>query len=126
MRKRARALFLSACLALSLMVPAQAANTELAINAPDELPDVGETFTVTVDISNNPGISVAEFTLSYDKSSLECINVIMGSVLKNALSATNPKADEGAMVAAASATEQTGDGTLATFAFRVKDREALE
>lgn len=119
MRKRAHALFLSACLALSLMVPAQAANTELAINAPDELPDVGETFTVTVDISDNPGLAAVKLTLGFDESVVDCVDVISGSVLKGALAATNPDAKDGAIIAAASAQDKTGDGTLVTFEFEV-------
>ena len=126
MRKKAHALFLSVCLALSLAVPAQAANTELAINAPDELPDVGEKFAVTVDISNNPGIAAAEFTLTFDDNVVECVQVVMGASFAGMLSAANPKADEGAMLAAVSTTEQTKDGTLATYVFRVLSNDDAE
>lgn len=119
MRKRAHALFLSVCLALSLAVPAQAANTELAINAPDELPDVGETFTVTVDISDNPGLAAVQFTLDFDDSVVDCVSARTGEVLKGTLSATNPDAPDGAIIAAASMDVQTADGTLATFIFKV-------
>jgi len=119
LRKRAHALFLSACLALSLAVPVQAANTELAVNAPDELPDVGETFTVTVDISDNPGFSALEFTLTYDDDVLKCISADADKILANAMAVTNPDIPGNAIVAAATANHIRGDGALATFTFQV-------
>jgi len=119
LRKRVSALILSICMALSLTTMAQAAGAELTVNAPDELPAVGETFTVTVDISGNPGITAAQFTLTFDESVLECADVNTGSALNGAMAATNPSADKGAVVAAASAREMTADGALATFSFKV-------
>ena len=121
MRKRAHALLLSVCLALSLAVPAQAANTELEIKAPDKLPDVGETFSVTVDVSDNSGFAALELTLGYDKSVVKCLSAYTGTALSSAASAVNTAAEEGVIVVAASARNMTADGTLATYVFQVVD-----
>jgi len=115
-----RALWLALCLALTLAVPVRAAGTVLTVNAPDTLPGVGKTLTVTVDISGNPGISTAQFTLTYDKSMLECTGIEPGAMLDGAQVASNFKGREGAMIAAASDGELTGNGELAVFTFKVK------
>lgn len=120
MRKRVRALWLTLCLALTLVVPVRAAETVLTVNAPDTLPGVGKTLTVTVDISGNPGVSSVQFTLTYDKSMLECTGIEPGAVLNGTQVASNFKGREGAMIAAASDGELTGDGELAVFTFKVK------
>lgn len=119
MRKRVRALFLASCLALSLAVPAQAAKTEIKIQTPDELPAVGETFTVTVDISDNPGLAAVQFTLAFDESVVDCTNVKVGEILREGLFAANANAESGAIVSAASLEEMTQDGSLATYSFLV-------
>lgn len=119
MRKRVRALFLASCLALSLAVPAQAAKTEIKIQTPDKLPAVGETFTVTVDISDNPGLAAVQFTLAFDESVVDCTSAKIGEVMKGALSATNPDSDTGAIIAAATTSDKVIDGTLAEFEFTV-------
>ena len=46
-----------------LSLPAYAAGTSLKIDAPASLPAVGETFTVKVDISGNPGLCAAQYRL---------------------------------------------------------------
>jgi len=119
LRKRVRALFLASCLALSLTVPAQAAKAEIMIQAPDELPAVGESFTVTVDISDNPGLAAMQFTLTFDERIVDCTSAKIGEVMKGALSATNPDSDTGAIIAAATTSDKVDDGTLAEFEFTV-------
>lgn len=120
MRRKCLTLLLLLCLCLSLMPTALAANTEIQVNPPGELPEVGKTFTVTVDVSGNTGFAALELTLGYDKSVVECVNAYTGTVLASAASAVNPSASEGAIVVAASARNMTKNGTLATYVFRVK------
>ena len=102
-----------------LNLPVLAAGTSLKIDAPASLPAVGETFTVTVDISGNPGLCAAQYTLTFDGTVVECVSASVGDVLRGTLSATNPSASDGARVAAASVDPATGDGSIGVFTFRV-------
>lgn len=120
MRKRVRALLLVVCLVLGLMIPAKAAGTVLEVDAPETLLGIGETFTVTVNISGNPGINAVQMTLAYDETVLDCTRARVGDALSGSLSAANPDASDGARVAAASVDALTEDGVLATFTFTVK------
>lgn len=113
---------LSLCICLSMIPTAMAAGTEIKVMPPGQLPAVGETVTVEVAITGNPGIAAAQFTLAYDTVVLECTAAEVGSVLQGTLAATNTEALSGAAVVAASSTEKMGDGTLATFTFRVIGR----
>ena len=114
----ARILVLSLLVSL-LCVHAAAAGTSVRIDAPETLPAVGETFTVTVDISGNPGLCAAQYTLTFDGTVVECVSASVGDVLRGTLSATNPSASDGARVAAASVDPATGDGSIGVFTFRV-------
>ena len=102
-----------------LNLPVLAAGTSLKIDAPASLPAVGETFTVKVDISGNPGLCAAQYTLTFDGTVVECVSASVGDVLRGTLSATNPSASDGARVAAASVDPATGDGSIGVFTFRV-------
>lgn len=100
---------------------------ELRLTAPADLPRAGESFTVTVDLTGNPGFSAVQFTLPYDQEAMECTSANTGDLLKGALAAGNPAADEGAIIAAASLSEIQGDGRLAVFTFAAKrDLTALD
>ena len=98
---------------------ASAAGTEIIVTPSTDSPKVGDTFTVSVALDGNPGVAAVEFALAFDKTVLECTDVETGTVLQGMMSATNPNAKDGAIVAAASATNKTKDGTLATFTFKV-------
>lgn len=102
-----------------LSLPAYAAGTSLKIDAPASLPVVGETFTVKVDISGNPGLCAAQYTLAFDKTVVTCVSASMGDVLKGTLSAANPDAADGAIVAAAATSPAKGDGSIGVFTFKV-------
>ncbi len=121
MRKRNRILcaLLAALLAAVLSLPAAAAETSLIISAPETLPAVGETFTVTVTISGNPGLCAAQYTLAFDPSVVRCESASVGELLRNTFSAANPSAEAGAIVAAATVTPATGDGSVGVFTFQV-------
>lgn len=102
-----------------LSLPAYAAGTSLKIDAPVSLPAVGETFTVKVDISGNPGLCAAQYTLAFDKTVVTCVSASVGDVLKGTLSAANPDAADGAIVAAAATSPAKGDGSIGVFTFKV-------
>lgn len=106
-------------LAVLLAMPASAAGTSLSISVPEILPDVGETFSVAVEISGNPGLCAAQYTLVYDDTLLACENAQAGEVLSGALSVVNPNASDGAIVAAVAIAPVTGDGSIGVFTFRV-------
>ncbi len=91
------------------------------VHVPSDLPKVGETFEISVEISNNPGFSAIQFTLSYDSTLMECTRVITNDLLNNALAAANPSAPDGAKVAAASVDSIEGDGLLATYKFTARE-----
>lgn len=120
--RKISAWLLAAALALTLLPTAFAADDAvITVHVPDGGVRAGDTFTVTVDISGNPGFSAAQFTLTYDHDALECTGIGIGDVLQGMMSATNPDArGTGAIVAAASVNESTGDGQLATFYFTAK------
>ena len=117
--KRYLSWLLAACLCLSLMPTALAAGTELNVTAPEKLPAVGETFTVTVDVSGNTGFTALELTFGYDKEVVKCLDASIGTALRGTISATNPNASAGAKIAAASTSEVKADGTLVTLTFEV-------
>lgn len=121
MRKRNRILcvLMAALLAAALSLPAAAEGTSLIISAPEALPAVGETFTVTVTISGNPGLCAAQYTLAFDASVVRCESASVGELLRNTFSATNPNGKDGAIVAAATVTPATGDGSVGVFTFQV-------
>ena len=102
-----------------LNLPVLAAGTSLKIDAPASLPAVGETFTVKVDISGNPGLCAAQYTLAFDKTVVTCVSASVGDVLKGTLSAANPDAADGAIVAAAATSPAKGDGSIGVFTFKV-------
>lgn len=116
---RAAAALLLAAIILLPGLPARAAETTLTVTVPETLPAVGETFTVTVDLSGNPGLCAAQYTLAFDQSVLSCESAQVGDVLRGTFSATNPQGPEGAIVAAATTTPVTKDGTVGVFTFRV-------
>ena len=119
MKKRIPALLLAVMLLLALPVSVSAAGATLSIRGPNEAPDVGETFTVTVEISGNPGMLSAQFTLKYDQDHLSCTKVKQGSAIEDAMFAGNPNGSDGARMAAAAAEPVNGDGELCVFTFKV-------
>ena len=95
----------------------------MTVTAPDKLPAVGETFTITVDLSGNTGLSALQLKLGYDDSIVECTGVENGDLVGGMLSASNPhgtRGGTGAILAAASTDAVKRDGSLVTFTFKVK------
>ena len=118
-RNRILALSVVLLLALQLLTPlACAAGATVTVTAPDKLPAVGETFTITVDLSGNTGLSALQLKLGYDDSIVECTGVENGDLVGGMLSASNPhgtRGGTGAILAAASTEAVKRDGSLVTF-----------
>lgn len=108
-----------------LTISAFAAGTTLTVVSPETIPGVGGTFTVQVAIAGNPGLQSAQYTLSYDKSVVECQKVKLGSVLADSVSAKNPNADIGAIVSCAATEEMTDDGVMSEYTFKVLSSEKV-
>ena len=119
LKKRISMLLASLMLISVLQVSALATGVQLRIQAPETLPSEGETFNVAVSIAGNPGVSAVQFTLDFDRRVVSCETASVGGVLAGSLAATNPKAKDGAIVAAATVNPTKADGTLAEFTFRV-------
>ena len=121
MRKRITAGILALALLLAFAPAALAAASPLLrISAPETLPAVGKTFTVTAELSDNPGMTALECTLAFDAARVECTGVTTGSMLRGMLTAVNERySASSAKVVAAAADAATGNGTVATFTFRV-------
>lgn len=123
-RNRILAIGIALLLAVQLLTPlACAAGATLKLTAPDKLPDVGQTFTVTAELTGNTGLAAVQLSLSYDDSVVECTGIENGALVAGMLAASNPYATRGgvgAILAAATTTAVKTDGSLAVFTFRVK------
>lgn len=120
MKKRILASLLAVCMCLGLTTGALAVErATLTLSAPEALPAVGETFTVTVSITDNPGICAVQFTVESDDAVVECVSAKIGGALSGALAATNPDASNGAIIAAANTQTMEEDGTLGVLTYRV-------
>lgn len=108
---------------ITIMLPVGAASDKVVfdIRVPSELPKAGETFEVAVELLNNPGFCAIQFALTYDSAAMKCDDVITDGILTGVLSATNPKAKDGAVVAAASLKVLEGDGIVALYAFTANE-----
>lgn len=123
-RNRILAIGIALLLAVQLLTPlACATGTTLKLTAPDKLPDVGQTFTVTAELTGNTGLAAVQLSLGYDDSVVECTGIENGALVAGMLAASNPYATRdgvGAILAAATTTAVKTDGSLAVFTFRVK------
>lgn len=124
MKQKIGALALTAVMLLTLVCPAMAAEQAIfTVTGPTGAVKAGESFTVTVELKNNPGFSVLQFILTYDQDKLECASIKEGPLMEGTMSVNNPKSPEGAAVAAVTIEEKTGDGVVAEINFRAKDAE---
>ena len=118
MKKKFPALFLALLLALFIM-PAggMAAGTQLIVHSPEGPVSAGAEFTVTVDLEGNPGFSLIQFALNYNRAQARCIEASVSSLLADTMFVTNPDTEEGAIIVAVSLREVSGDGSVASFVF---------
>ena len=122
MRKKIGSLVLVAALVLTLLTPmALADGTVLKVSTPATIPKAGEEFTVTVDITGNPGFNSVGFTVAFDRERIECTRIRVGELLRGSIYASNPNATDGAKLGAASINTINGDGTLAMLTFQAKE-----
>jgi len=119
LKKRLCAAFLAGLLAFST-VPVSAAGTDMKLNFsyPDGL-SPGDTFSVEVQCTDNPGLCSFMFALAFDQKVLECTNIGLGPLLKDMMIEKNISAPSGAKIVGASAFPTEDDGALATFHFKV-------
>ncbi len=123
MRKRVLALALVLLALVSVLPPGLAAEAEatFVVEAPETLPAVGEEFTVTVRLENNPGCNVVQFTLPYDSQIVSCTKATLGEGLVGQFAGVNARDDRNhAIVACATPETIVGDQVAATFVFEVK------
>ena len=117
---------LTACLlifsviVMSLPVAMASESAVFEIKTPSALPKAGDTFQVSVELSGNAGFAAIQFTLSYNKTLMECEDVITGELLKGAFSSVNNDGHDGAIVAASSLKALGGDGVVAQYTFKAK------
>lgn len=123
MRKWKALASLAVTAALCVSVVGTAAFAEngakLTLASPAALPAVGQTFTVTVSIANNPGLGAAQFTVKSDSAVVQCVSADIGKVLNGALAASNPAASTGAIIAAASSEAMKSNGELGVLTYKV-------
>ena len=121
MIKRFPALILS--LTLLFCVTAYAAEPCFVVHLPEKPVEAGENFTVTVDLTGNPGIRGIQFALSFDRERMECADMKIGTLLaQETVSSVNPDAKFGGMLVAASTDIIEGDGQVAVYHFRAKEK----
>ena len=119
MKRRLLCIFLL-ILIMSTAVYAKTSGTELIAILPDELPEAGEHFTVSINISGNPGLSAIQFALSYDKTLLECVDMTVDEDFGSMMMAANPAGADCAMISAASVSEVHANGMVVSFEFVAK------
>lgn len=119
MKKKFPALLLALFVLLSVIsAKGGAAGTRFIIQTPEGTRQRGDAFTVTIDLTGNPGFSLVQFALRYDQNQAKCEEISVGSLLENMMLVTNPDAEDGAIVVAVSLQEVSGDGRIASFAFQ--------
>jgi len=113
-------LLITVLLALPALVSAQAV---ISIDpATADSPDVGQTLDFNVDITDGENIAGFQFTLTYDETALEFVEVKLGDYLPAGAFAVPAKVDAGSVLYGATAigtTAAKAAGTLATFTFKV-------
>lgn len=125
MIKRILALAAAAALMLALLIPAHAEGAEMRVVGPETAPAVGESFTVSLELSGNPGFYASELSVSFDKTLLSCTALEPGEMLDRSMVADNLSADAGVRFASASADPTEDDGTFCTLTCTVL-RPAVE
>ncbi|MDP7280770.1 MAG: cohesin domain-containing protein, partial [Candidatus Poribacteria bacterium] len=90
-------------------------------------PSVGETLSVDIEIINGENVAGFQFTLTYDETALEFMEVKLGDYLPAGAFAVPAKVDNGSVLYGATAIGATAtktDGTLASLTFRVRQNKA--
>ncbi len=105
-----------------VMMPVNAAEewAKIEIQTPSVLPKAGEEFEVVAYLKDNPGIRGIQFDLVAEPDAVECLEIVLGELLAEAIGGSNPKAPPGARIAAATLETVKADGVIATYKFVAK------
>lgn len=119
MFRRFLSMSLALCLSFALAVSVRAASQiSLSLDAPAGAKP-GDMITVKLFADSGQGVSAAQFTLAYDEAVLDCVSCETGPALTGMMSASNPDANTGAIIAAASAANMNIDGAIGVYTFKV-------
>lgn len=126
--KRLLALLLVLAMSLSLAVTTAFAADALTITVGTASGKVGETVTVPVAISNNPGILAAKLKFSFDSEKLELTGMTNGEVFAGDRMMFQPNCEQAVAVWENSTANNlvNANGTLLTLTFKIKDGAAGE
>lgn len=91
---------------------------KLTLSYPDTTA-VGESFTVAAELSGNTGVNAIQFTVGFDETVLDCVEITTGGVMDGMMSAVNPSAPAGAIVSGATANTTSANGIVAELEFTV-------
>ena len=102
----------------TIVIPVEASAAEaLMISADTQSAEAGETVTITLSASNNPGLSFLQVTLQYDTSVLTFESATNGNVFSTF--------EKGVNLQWSSDEDSTNNGTLATLKFKVNENAAV-
>ena len=123
MFRKACSMVLTAGVMLSpLAVPALAADVDLTVKAPETMPKAGETFEITVEVSQGEaGFYSADLTWAFDSAKMEPVRVINGPILSDSMNVSNPNAKDGMKLAVAAVSGVKDDGVVARFQLTAKE-----
>ncbi len=114
MKKRMIVVLLTVLLSLSALVPSQAVSNVPAISASSISANAGESVTVALTLSGNPGVSALVLTLKYDTDALTQTAVTNAGMFEHMDCDRN--------LVFFSPSDVTADGTIATLTFDVSER----
>ena len=117
----ALAALLFSLLAVWLCVPAAASGGGLTLETDASSVQRGQTLTVSVGVSDNPGIAYARFDVSYDPTVLTLTDVRSTGLLTGMFTTSRTLDTEPFVVTFASASDMTASGTAALLTFAVQD-----
>lgn len=112
------ALFLLLC---ACCIPTSAAGASLTLKADKSAVSVGDTVTVTVNMSGNPGIASLDFSLYYEASKVQLLSPESLSNGTNSffgMESVNPNTS-GVIIYRGASTESQKNGTVLTVSFKV-------
>ena len=117
---------LSAALALFLLlcaccIPTSAAGASLTLKADKSTVSAGDTVTVTVNMSGNPGIAALDFSLYYEASKVQVLSpesLLNGTNNFFGMESVNPNTS-GVIIYRGASTETQKNGTVLTVSFKV-------
>lgn len=116
--KKIFSLAIASSLILCQGVVYAAETAKLTLSYPDTTA-VGGSFTVTAELSGNTGINALQFTVGFDETILDCVEITTGGVMDGMMSAVNPDAAAGAIVSGATTNTTSANGTVAELEFTV-------